>query len=64
MYKRQLLNLALSSLSAYVHASRLQYIEMFGKFFDGGGRYYQPLRRDTKYINVLNTPEGEFGDAE
>jgi len=59
-----LLNLALSSLSAYVHASRLQYIEMFGKFFDGGGRYYQPLRRDTKYINVLNTPEGEFGDAE
>ncbi|HHT45648.1 MAG TPA: V-type ATP synthase subunit I [Fastidiosipila sp.] len=59
-----LLNLALSSLSAYVHASRLQYIEMFGKFFDGGGRYYQPLRRDTKYINVLNAPEGELGDAE
>ncbi|HHV41401.1 MAG TPA: V-type ATP synthase subunit I [Clostridiaceae bacterium] len=46
------LNLALSALSAYVHASRLQYVEMFGKFFQGGGRFFNPLRRETKYFQV------------
>jgi len=57
-----LLNLALSSLSAYVHASRLQYIEMFGKFFDGGGRYYKPLKKDMKYISVLDASPAEAAD--
>ncbi len=46
------LNLALSALSAYVHASRLQYVEMFGKFFEGGGRYFKPLKRETKYYLI------------
>ncbi len=46
------LNLALSALSAYVHASRLQYVEMFGKFFEGGGRYFKPLQRDTRYYQI------------
>lgn len=57
-----LLNLALSALSAYVHASRLQYIEMFGKFFDGGGRYFKPLKHETKYINVPVADEAAAGD--
>jgi V/A-type H+-transporting ATPase subunit I len=52
-----ILNLALSALSAYVHASRLQYVEMFGKFFDGGGQYFKPLCRDTKHVRVLAGPD-------
>lgn len=46
------LNLALSALSAYVHTSRLQYVEFFSKFYEGGGRLWKPLRRKTKYIQL------------
>lgn len=49
------LNLALSGLSAYVHASRLQYVEMFGKFFGGNGRYWKPLKRNTRYVEISET---------
>lgn len=40
-----LFNLAINVLGAYVHASRLQYIEFYGKFYEGGGREFTPLRR-------------------
>lgn len=46
------LNLALSALSAYVHTSRLQYVEFFGKFYEGGGRLWQPLRLHTRYVEL------------
>ncbi|NLA95539.1 MAG: hypothetical protein GX838_01665 [Clostridiaceae bacterium] len=46
------LNLALSALSAFVHSCRLQYVEMFGKFFIGGGSFWNPLRRSTTYIRI------------
>ena len=46
------LNLALSGLSAFVHAARLQYVEFFGKFFEGAGEYFAPFRRDTKYVRI------------
>lgn len=44
------LNLAINLLGAYVHTSRLQYVEFFGKFFEGGGRAFFPLRIRTKYV--------------
>jgi V/A-type H+-transporting ATPase subunit I len=47
------LNLALSALSAYVHTSRLQYVEFFSKFYEGGGRLWKPLRMKTRYINLI-----------
>ncbi|MDD4503313.1 MAG: V-type ATPase 116kDa subunit family protein, partial [Clostridiaceae bacterium] len=43
-------NLALAVLGAYVHSSRLQYVEFFGKFFEGEGKAFDPLRIKTKYI--------------
>lgn len=45
-------NLALSALSAYVHSARLQYVEFFGKFFEGGGKFFDPLRLETKHIPI------------
>ncbi len=48
-----ILNLALSGLSAYVHATRLQYVEYFGKFYEGGGTAFQPLHFKTKYTRVV-----------
>ena len=44
-----ILNLALSALSAFVHTSRLQYVEFFGKFYIDGGRPYQPSIPSGKY---------------
>ena len=45
-------NIALSVLGAYVHASRLQYIEFYGKFYDGGGSEFNPLGLQTKYVKL------------
>ncbi|HPW40808.1 MAG TPA: V-type ATP synthase subunit I [Bacillota bacterium] len=43
-------NTALGVLGAYVHTSRLQYVEFFGKFYEGEGKPFNPLRIRTKYI--------------
>ena len=48
------LNFAINALGAYVHSSRLQYIEFFGKFYQGGGKPFQPLKYKTKYVNLKN----------
>lgn len=48
------INFALSLLSAYVHTSRLQYVEFLGKFYEGNGEEYLPLSAgDTAYITVV-----------
>lgn len=47
-------NMAINLLGAYVHTNRLQFVEFFGKFYEGGGREFKPFRADTKYIKVKN----------
>lgn len=47
-----ILNLAINVLGAFIHSSRLQYIEFFGKFFEDGGEPFDPYRRKTKYIRL------------
>ncbi|MDD5132069.1 MAG: V-type ATP synthase subunit I [bacterium] len=44
-------NLAMSLLSAFVHTSRLQYVEFFGKFYASGGKKFKPF--NWTYKNVL-----------
>lgn len=48
-----LFNLAINLLGTFVHTSRLQYIEFFGKFFESGGRRFAPLYNKTKYVEVI-----------
>lgn len=43
-------NLGINLLGAYVHTCRLQYVEFFGKFYEGGGRMFHPFSRNTKYV--------------
>ncbi|MCI6691622.1 MAG: V-type ATP synthase subunit I [Clostridium sp.] len=45
-------NLGLSLLGAYVHTARLQYVEYFGKFYDGGGRPFKAFKSSEKYISI------------
>ena len=42
-------NIAISTLGAYVHNCRLQYIEFYGKFYEGGGHAFMPYGTNTKY---------------
>ena len=42
-------NLAINIIGAYVHTNRLQYVEFFSKFYEGGGRAFVPFTADTKY---------------
>ena len=46
------LNLFINALGAYVHTNRLQFVEFFGKFYEGGGRKFMPFKENTKYYYV------------
>ena len=48
------LNTFLSVLGAYVHTSRLQYVEFFGKFYESGGRAFDPFKIKTQYYNLIS----------
>jgi V/A-type H+/Na+-transporting ATPase subunit I len=43
------LNTVLSIIAPGLHALRLQYVEFFGKFYEGGGRKYNPFGYIRKY---------------
>ncbi|NCB62405.1 MAG: V-type ATP synthase subunit I [Clostridia bacterium] len=45
-------NIALNVIGVYVHTSRLQYLEFFGKFYKEGGRPFKPLGFSTKYVDI------------
>ncbi|MBE6553500.1 MAG: V-type ATP synthase subunit I [Ruminococcaceae bacterium] len=42
-------NLAINVLGAFVHTSRLQYLEFFGKFYEDGGRPFEPAEPSEEY---------------
>ena len=46
------MNLAINLLGAYVHTNRLQFVEFFGKFYEGGGKTFEPFRAETKYVDI------------
>ena len=47
-------NIAINALGAYVHNSRLQFVEFFGKFYTGGGTLFKPLGSEMKYYYINN----------
>lgn len=46
------INIGLNALGSYVHTMRLQYVEMFGKFYEGGGKEFKPFKLNSKYIKI------------
>ncbi len=44
------LNMAINVLGAYVHTNRLQFVELFSKFYEGGGKAFEPLTFNTKFF--------------
>ena len=46
------INIGLNALGAYVHTMRLQYVEMFSKFYEGGGEKFEPFSLKSKHIKI------------
>ncbi len=45
-------SMAINVLGAFVHSSRLQYVEFFGKFYEDGGEPFKPFLRNTQYVKI------------
>ena len=54
-------NVVINLLGAFVHPARLQFVEFFSKFYEGGGRPLKPFRFATRSV-VLGA--GESGIKE
>jgi len=44
-------NLGINALGAFIHSGRLQFVEFFPKFIEGGGNPYKPFGRVGKYVD-------------
>lgn len=47
-------SIAVNLLGAFVHALRLQYVEFFGKFYEGSGEDFAPLSMTTQYVKLTD----------
>ncbi len=47
-----LFNLGINVLGGFIHSARLQFVEFFPKFMEGGGRSFKPLQKEYKLIRV------------
>ena len=45
-------NLGLQTLGAGVHSLRLQYVEFFNRFYEGGGKKFEPFSTKRKYTRL------------
>lgn len=43
-------NVVINLLGAFVHPARLQFVEFFSKFYEGGGRAFRPFAHRTKSL--------------
>ncbi len=44
-------NLGINALGAFIHSGRLQFVEFFPKFMEGGGIAFRPFGRVGKYVD-------------
>jgi V/A-type H+-transporting ATPase subunit I len=51
-------NLAINALGAFIHTARLQFVEFFTKFFEGGGKSFLPFREEGKYTELAESEGG------
>lgn len=44
-----IVNASLQALGSFVHSLRLQYVEFFGYFYEGGGSEFEPFKPERRY---------------
>ncbi len=47
-----LFNIGMAVLSGFIHTARLQFVEFFGKFYDGTGVPFRALRYEPRYVRI------------
>ena len=56
-------NLVMNLLGAYIHDARLQYVEFYGRFYEGDGALFRPLGGEHKYIYLRSANEAQIQNA-
>ncbi len=49
------ITIGLNALGSYVHTMRLQYVEMFSKFYEGGGKPFEPFSLNSRNFKIKNS---------
>lgn len=52
-----LFNISMGVLGGFIHTARLQFVEFFGKFYEGTGSPFVPLRYDPVHIRIRRETE-------
>jgi len=52
LFFAHLVNLGLQSLGAGIHSLRLQYVEFFNRFYEGGGHEFTPFKIKRRYTKI------------
>ena len=47
-------NLLINALGAFIHSARLQFVEFFSKFMEGGGRHFKPLNKKGRFVEIIS----------
>ncbi len=47
-------NLVISALSSFIHSARLQFVEFFSKFMEGGGTRLKPFSKRGRFVEIIN----------
>jgi len=47
-------NLLINALSSFIHSARLQFVEFFSKFMEGGGRKFKPFSKQGRFVEIIN----------
>lgn len=45
-------NLLINALGSFIHSGRLQFVEFFTKFMEGGGKEFKPFMKRNKYLFI------------
>lgn len=45
-------NLGINALGSFIHSGRLQFVEFFPKFLEGGGKRFNPIKAGLKYSRI------------
>ncbi len=48
-------NLLVAIMGAFIHSTRLELVEFFPKFFEGGGKEFKPYKRESKYTLLTDS---------
>lgn len=56
-------NLVMNLLGAYIHDARLQYVEFYGRFYEGDGELFKPLGSSGKYVKLLPAMAKQTGKS-